>query len=168
MSDQPLPPPGGRADDRPPAGAAYIMADLGRRPIAVPLAALLEVTDLDEVALAPLAPRWLLGVANLRGAVVPVVELATLLGWEAETPGRRALVLRDGRFRLALPVNAVHAVRWLEPGPAIDEAPAGAAMAGEPAIARQAPVDDRPIWIVDAEAVLARVRQGEPVGVAGR
>ena len=168
MSDQSLPALGGASADQPPAGTAHVMADLGPRRIAVPLAALLEVTDLEEIAPAPLAPRWLLGVTNLRGVVVPVVELATLLGWEAETTGRRALVLRDARFRLALPVNAVHAVRWLEPGPVMDEAPLGAAMAGEPAIARQAPVDDRPVWIVDAEAVLARVRQGEPVGVAGR
>jgi purine-binding chemotaxis protein CheW len=168
MSAQSLAALGGASADAPPAGTAHVMADLGPRRIAVPLAALLEVTDLEEIAPAPLAPRWLLGVTNLRGVVVPVVELATLLGWETETTGRRALVLRDGRFRLALPVNAVHAVRWLEPGSAMDEAPLGAAMAGEPAIARQAPVDDRPVWIVDAEAVLARVRQGESVGVAGR
>jgi chemotaxis signal transduction protein len=168
MTDTLLPALGAAvADQAPPAGVAYVLAELGGRAVAVPMASLLEVADLAEIAPAPLAPRWLLGVTNLRGVVVPVVDLAALLGWETGAPGRRALVLRDGRFRLALPVHGVHSVRWLDLAPA-EETQAEAETPGEAAVSREVTIDGRPVWVVDAEAVLARVRQGEGTGAAGR
>jgi purine-binding chemotaxis protein CheW len=167
MTDTLLPALGAAvADQAPPSGVAYVLAELAGRSAAVPMAALLEVADLAEVAPAPLAPRWLLGVTNLRGVVVPVVDLAALLGWEAGAPGRRALVLRDGRFRLALPVQSVHSVRWLDLEPVEETATEAAPVDG--ADAREVTIDGRPVWVVDAEAVLARVRQGDGAGAAGR
>lgn len=152
------------ADQPPPAGIAHVLARLGQRLVAAPMAALLEVADLGEVTPVPLAPGWLLGITNLRGTVVPVVDLAALLGWEAGVPGRRALVLRDGRFRLALPVHEVQSVRWLELATVAVEQ----GMAAEGDIARAATVDQRSVWVIDAEAMLARLRRGDQVVMAGR
>lgn len=155
------------ADQPPPTGTPHVLARLGQRLVAAPMAALLEVADLGEVTPVPLAPSWLLGITNLRGVVVPVVKLGELLGWEDGGLGRRTLVLRDGRFRLALPVHEVQSVRWLEPATAT-VVTGEQAMMTERAIVRAETVNEQPVWIIDAEALLARVRQGDRVVVAGR
>lgn len=143
-----------------PAGVAYVTATIAGRQVALPLAALVEVAELAEVTPLPLAPGWLAGVTNLRGSVLPVVDLVSLLGWETGRPGPRALVLRDGRFRLAVPVAAVAAVIWLSLPP-VDET-IGVLTPHE------VTVDGRPTWVVSAEAVLAHVRRGDQAGMVGR
>jgi chemotaxis signal transduction protein len=139
-----------------------VLATLEARQVALPLAALTEVAELGEIAPLPLAPRWLLGVTNLRGTVTPVVDLAALLGWGSQGHGWRALVLRDGRAGLAVPVTAIHAVHHVEPrtGSGADE--------GEAPVAHERVIAGQSTWVVSAEAVLALVRRGEQAGVAGR
>ena len=73
-----------------------------------------EVAVFDDVTAVPRAPRVLLGVANLRGTVVPIVDVGPLLGLPELRPIRsvRTLVLRDGPFLAAV---AVETVLGLEP-----------------------------------------------------
>ena len=145
---------------QPERGIPHVVVTLGGRRLAVPMAALAAVADLGEVTTLPLTPAWLLGVSNLRGSVVPVVDLATLLGWPPGRSGQRALVLRDGRFALAAPIDAVHAVRWLEL-PSAAAPPAAL-------VRHEVTIDEWQTYVVSAEAVLARVRQGEQIGSARR
>jgi chemotaxis signal transduction protein len=136
-----------------PAGLPHVLATLEGRQIALALAALAEVAELGEITPMPLAPRWLLGVTNLRGTVTPVIDLAVLLGWESNGHGWRALVLRDGRAGLAVPVTAIHAVHWLDlPTETSD---------GEQRAPCEHVIAGRPTWVVSAEDVLTRVRRGE-------
>ncbi len=73
-----------------------------------------EVAVFDDLTAVPRAPRLLLGVANLRGTVVPIVDVAPLLGFPELLPARsvRTLVLRDGPLLAAV---AVETVLGLEP-----------------------------------------------------
>jgi chemotaxis signal transduction protein len=144
-----------------PAGVAHVLVEIGQRRVAVLLEALLEVADLNEVTPLPLAPGWLWGVTNMRGVAVPVVDLATLLGWEGARSGHRALVLRDGRFAMAVPVSTVHAVRWFDLEP-VDESATTAI------VTHDITVDDQPTSVVSAHTLLAHVRRGEHVGVTRR
>jgi purine-binding chemotaxis protein CheW len=59
-----------------------------------------EIVRLPSLAHMPLAPRSLLGLANLRGAVLPVVGLRRLLGFSDNTPdeARRVIVINRGAF----------------------------------------------------------------------
>ncbi|MEA2168964.1 MAG: purine-binding chemotaxis protein CheW [Solirubrobacteraceae bacterium] len=66
-----------------------------------------EVADLGEVTPLPGAPRPFLGVRNLRGEVLPVIDLAGLLGVEAAGPPERVVVAQTGAFRAGLAVEAV-------------------------------------------------------------
>ena len=63
---------------------------------------------MPAVARVPLAPTSLMGVANLRGAVLPVASLRGLLGQDetAITAGSRAIIL-DGAAPVALAVDRV-------------------------------------------------------------
>src|SRR5512134_499408 len=56
-----------------------------------------EAVLFDERTAVPLAPRHLVGVANLRGTVMPIVDVRGLLGLPGSRPGRsvQTLVIRD-------------------------------------------------------------------------
>lgn len=68
-----------------------------------------EVAAFDDLTAVPRAPRLLLGVANLRGTVVPIVDVGPLLGLPELRPARsvRTLVLRDGPLLAAVAVETV-------------------------------------------------------------
>ena len=78
---------------------------------------LCEVTLPPPTARIPHTPAWLHGVANLRGALVPVIELRTLLGSAGEREGRESLVVIDrGEFAVAIRIDGFpHTVRGLVP-----------------------------------------------------
>jgi len=76
---------------------------------ALPSEHVLEVIHVPSVARVPLSPRALLGVANLRGTVLPLVDLRGLLGTRqtsAAGAATRAIVL-DAGARVALAVDSV-------------------------------------------------------------
>jgi len=101
----PVAPP---APDAPPAPRACLFALAGAR-FAVDVRSAREVVLFDEITAVPRAPRHLVGVANLRGTVMPIVDARELLGLEEPRSGRsvRTLVVRDGAVQAALVVDTV-------------------------------------------------------------
>jgi purine-binding chemotaxis protein CheW len=67
----------------------------------------LEVTDLGAVAPIPGAGTEVLGVRNLRGEVLPVFDLATLLGIERDGAARRLVILEHDGARAGLAFDDV-------------------------------------------------------------
>jgi chemotaxis signal transduction protein len=92
--------------DAPVAGRACVVV-MGGRPFAVAVAEAREVVVLDTTTPVPGAPRALIGVMNLRGSVMPVVDARPLLGLAATATSRRALVLADGARRAAVLIEGV-------------------------------------------------------------
>ena len=77
---------------------------------ALPANQVAEVIRVPGVARVPQAPKGLLGLANLRGDVLPVASARGLLGAdEAAEATTRAIVL-DGAAPVALAVDAVEAL----------------------------------------------------------
>ena len=65
---------------------------------------------IPPTARVPQAPKALIGVANLRGVVLPIASLHALLGLEVEeSPDSRAIVL-DGGAPVAIVVDAIDAL----------------------------------------------------------
>ena len=60
----------------------------------------------------PRTPQWVLGIASVRGAVLPVVDLAVRLGLAPRPPARhnRIVVLRDGEEHMGFRVDRVRGV----------------------------------------------------------
>ncbi|GGD08829.1 chemotaxis protein CheW [Aureimonas glaciei] len=81
---------------------------VGATEFAVSAAEVAEVLRLPKLTRVPLAPAGLLGVTSLRGAIVPVVSLAKLLGEEAapSTASARVLLLQLGT-PIGIAVDAV-------------------------------------------------------------
>lgn len=100
---------------------------------AVPIDAVREILEVGPCTPLPLMPNFVRGVMNLRGAVVPVVDLAARLGLPEAVPGRRScIVVVEVRAAedsgaapqvLGLLVDAVHEVLDTEAG-SLEEAPA--------------------------------------------
>jgi chemotaxis signal transduction protein len=68
-----------------------------------------EVVVFDEYTIVPLAPAHLLGVANLRGNIMPIVDVRPLLGMTPATVGRevRALVVERDAVPAAFLIDEV-------------------------------------------------------------
>lgn len=71
----------------------YLVFTLGGAPFAIPVAAVREVVEFHGLTRIPLAPEVLPGVMNLRGTVVPVIELAVRIGRPPITRSRRSCVI---------------------------------------------------------------------------
>lgn len=66
---------------------------LGREEYAIPVVDVREIVRMPEVTRVPNAPPHLLGVANLRGRILPIVDLRTKLGMRRATPTEEARVI---------------------------------------------------------------------------
>ncbi|WP_158266230.1 chemotaxis protein CheW [Allosphingosinicella deserti] len=77
--------------------------------LALPAADIAEVIRAPAVSRVPLAPQSLAGVANLRGAVIPIVSLSVLLGRDAAAEGEKVIIL-GGSAPVGLFVDQVSAL----------------------------------------------------------
>ena len=76
-----------------------------------------EVIRLPALARVPQAPKGLLGLANLRGNVLPVASLRGLLGIaeaDAVAPGTARAIVLDGAAPMALAVDSIEALVTVE------------------------------------------------------
>jgi chemotaxis signal transduction protein len=92
------------------------LVTLGGHLFAVDVREAREVVMLEPLTVVPGAPVPLLGVANLRGSVLAVVEPRPLLGLPARplAPGAPALVLAAGDLQAAIPIDRVVGLDWFE------------------------------------------------------
>lgn len=97
----------------------FVIFMLGETAFAIPIGRVLETDRLSSVTPLPGAAPGVKGLTNLRGEVVPVIDLREVLGWSpAENPGaRRMLVIHDGH-RQPLAALVVDQVKGLAAFPA--------------------------------------------------
>jgi purine-binding chemotaxis protein CheW len=130
---------------------------LGGQPFAVDVADAREVVELDATTPVPGAPAPLLGVMNLRGSVLPVVEARPLLGLPVRAtaePGR-ALVVADGAQRAAILIERVLGLATLD----AVQPPAAGADHGGFAVGQLAAEPGAGATLLDARAMLAALRR---------
>ncbi len=158
--------------DTAPALRACLIA-LGSSRFAVDVRGAREVAVFDEITAVPRAPRHLVGIANLRGTVMPIVDARTILGLPETRPARsvRTLVLRDGVVQAAMVVDAV---LGLEPFDAVipEGSPAAVRARGpRPFVASWLSWAGETVALLDVPRLLAALRgstgapratQGEP------
>lgn len=103
----------------------FLVFRLGDDEFGLPIEAVDEVARVpDQITRVPKTPKFLEGVVNLRGEVLPVVDQRRRFDMApaADREGRRLIVLRTDRHRAGLIVDSVSEVlRW--PADSLDEAP---------------------------------------------
>lgn len=98
----------------------YLLVRVDGRLYGLPLAQVLEVSDLGEVLDAPRTLPAVRGLTPLRGRLVPVVHLGALLGGRAapERPGATVVLVRlGGERQVAFEVDDADEVRREHPLP---------------------------------------------------
>ena len=134
-----------------------LSCQLGHEVFCIDVAAIRELRSWSEPTRLPHSPASLSGVINLRGAILPVVDLAARLGLPplAADPRNVIIVVSDGGQTTGLAVNAVSDIHRvakaaLTPPPRLTEETA------EACIAALALIEDRMIRIIDLAALLPR------------
>jgi purine-binding chemotaxis protein CheW len=107
----------GFADDDGGSDNQFVTFAVAGEMFAVPMAPVQEIIRVPDVAHLPLAPHTLEGLANLRGRVLPIINLRRLFGCDerAHDDATRALVIHIGQ-PLGFVVDRVASVVSVEPG----------------------------------------------------
>ncbi|MGE0312921.1 MAG: chemotaxis protein CheW [Lautropia sp.] len=79
----------GEADTR----SQYLTLTVGAERFAVSLGAVLEILQVGVLTPLPMTPPFVRGVMNLRGAVVPVLDLNARFGRARAVPSRRSCIV---------------------------------------------------------------------------
>ncbi|SEO12908.1 purine-binding chemotaxis protein CheW [Rhodospirillales bacterium URHD0017] len=93
----------------------FLTFRVGGELYALPANQVAEVIRLPAVARVPQAPKGLLGLANLRGSVLPVASVRGLVGAEESAEATTRAIVLDGAAPVALAVDVVEALVAVEP-----------------------------------------------------
>ena len=93
--------------------SAYVRIRVASEAYALPVARVLEVASLGTITVVPGAPPEVLGVRNLRGQILPVIDLAGLLEIRRTAPPGHLLVTEAHGNRAGLAIDEVHGVSEL-------------------------------------------------------
>src|ERR1700704_3305615 len=85
----------------------YVRVEVGAELYAIPVEHVTEVADLGEVTSVAGTGPAVVGVLNLRGTIVPVFRLATLLGLPSAEGSSRMVVAEHNGMNAALAVDGV-------------------------------------------------------------
>lgn len=86
---------------------SYVRVKAAGEAYAVPVDHVLEAGELGQVRAVPGARPELLGIKSVRGQILPVVDLARLLGVHRAAPPARLLVAEARGFRVGFAIDEV-------------------------------------------------------------
>lgn len=89
-----------------------VVFELAGERMVAPLGEVSEILSLPELTTMPLVKPWLLGVANVRGRLLPLTDLAQFLGVQSRErlKNRKILVIDKGDIFSGLLVDQVHGI----------------------------------------------------------
>lgn len=132
-----------------------VVFNVGRELYAIGIEAVHEIVNVPEVTAIPDSPPFLEGVINLRGKIVPVIDLRKrlkLIGIE-RTKSTRVLITENSEHTVGLLVDSVSEVLKI-PSETVEEPPAMVSAIGIEYITGVAKVSDRIIILLDLKKVL--------------
>lgn len=92
-------------------GSRYISFSLGPEEYAIPLLDVREVIAVPETTPVPFTPPHFLGIMNLRGQVISVIDLRSKLGIKPVTSAENAVIICDiGTTCLGVLVDSINSV----------------------------------------------------------
>ena len=133
--------------------------EAGGQSYALDVALVREIVRPQEITPLPNAPELIDGVVDLRGGLVPMLNLSRVLGGEASeiTANSRIVVLDCDGLLLGLGVDAATQVLSIDPA-LLEDVPDLAAQAGYNVVrAAVRQTDTAPIMVLSMEAILENV-----------
>ncbi len=139
----------------------YLTFTLGEELFALAIPGIKEIIEFGQLTVVPMMPDYVRGVINLRGAVVPVVDLAARFGQPRSKISRRSCTViievqgDDGERQVfGLLVDAVSAVLDI-PAEAIEPPPSFGSRIRTDFISGMARIDGRFVIALDVDHVLS-------------
>ena len=142
------------------APSQYLTFALGGEMFAVGILNVKEIIEYGNLTEIPMMPAFIRGVINLRGAVVPVIDLAARFGGESSVAGRRTCIVivevqsEDARHDIGVMVDAVSEVLEI-PGSEIEPPPSFGAKIRADFIFGMGKVQGKFVIILDIDRVLS-------------
>lgn len=100
----------------------YLCFQLGKEEFAIPLLVVREVLGIPEITPVPQAPPHFVGIMNLRGQVISVMDLRTKLGIKPQDSSEKSIIILDlGGASLGVIVDCVNSVQNLDAESAIEK-----------------------------------------------
>jgi purine-binding chemotaxis protein CheW len=147
---------GGRAETQ----TKVCLLTIGGEVYAVDLRNVREVFEVDVVTPVPGMPSALVGVTNVRGAVVPVMDLRRLLDVPSGGPmPHYAVIIKHGHHQVGVLVEKVPEIRTVQTEQFLPT-PSGDAREGKPFLTAVLRLDDRMGGVVEVPTLLACVETG--------
>jgi purine-binding chemotaxis protein CheW len=141
----------------------FLTCKLGDESYGIDILRVQEIREIDQVTRIPHVAHFVRGVINLRGAIVPVVDLGLMFGFPQalDLASASAIVLNSHRRLIGLAVEAVSDVIALAedeiaPAPDLGEGAVGAAFSG---IGTR---DGQSVLLLDVDQILRRIRGERP------
>ena len=138
----------------------YLTFQLGGEMYAVGILNVKEIIEYGQLTEIPMMPAFIRGVINLRGSVVPVIDLGARFGGHATETSRRTciviieLVHEDERHDIGIVVDAVSEVLEISSAD-IEPAPSFGAKIRTDFIAGMGKVGGRFVIVLDIQKVLS-------------
>ncbi len=151
-SVQPLSPP--PAADR--RAGKYLAFHLGQEEFGIPVLAVREIMGLQDITAVPQTPPHVRGVINLRGKVVPVIDLRLKFGLELAEYGQRTsvVVVKVDELMMGVIVDGVSEVLNLA-GAEIEDTPDFGTGVATPYLLGMAKTKGKVRMLLDIDQVLS-------------
>jgi len=131
---------------------------IGGELFAIDLRQVREVFELESVTSVPGMPTSLVGVANLRGTIVPLADLRQSLGAALSTTPRYVIVVRHEAHQIGLLIDEVPEIRAICPEDILDSSGLSVS-GGRPFLSRLVKVEDRVSGMLEIPSLLASVEE---------
>lgn len=146
----------GRAD----SPTKVCLLTIGGEVYAVDLRHVREVFEVDVITPVPGVPSALVGVTNVRGAVIPVMDLRRMLNMPTAGPlPPYAVIIKHGNHQVGVLVERVPEIRTVRTEQFLPT-PSGDAKEGKPFLTAVLRLDDRMGGVVEVPTLLACVETG--------
>lgn len=137
----------------------YLTFMLGEETFAVNILAIKEIIEFGRLTEVPMMPQYLRGVINLRGRVVPVIDLQSRFGKPPADAGRRTCIiilesLAEDQQDMGVMVDAVNEVIEI-PASDMEPPPSFGTGMNTDFIHSMAKANDRLLIVLEVERILA-------------
>lgn len=126
----------------------------------LPIESIKEIIGVSKITPVPMVPDFILGIINLRGLVVPVIDLAVRFGWPQSTITKRSCVViievehEEATLVLGLIIDSVSEVIEMSPEN-IGDAPSFGSKIRTDFIRNMIKINDEFVVVLDVHNVLS-------------
>lgn len=142
----------------------YIKFVLAEISLAVSITSALEIGRLPEITSLPNLPGWILGISNVRGDIVSIIDPKGFFGWPPQKKIREPhfIILHNKEMKVGLLVDRIMGIVSLNEGDTdIQDKPINKTeleLKLEPYISDVSISEEKPLYVIDVERLLSDPR----------